>query len=94
MGLRYDDAGLAAVVMTKIAAKESEGPGQLTARMTELVSELVKRNGPNAATELAIALARQHFTILSAAAQAINVPVTKLLAALEMEQLAGLEDGD
>lgn len=93
MGLRYDHAGLAAVVMTKIAAEESEGPGQLTGRMTELVAELVKRNGPNTATELAIALARRHFTILSAAAQAINVPVAELLAALELEQLAGLEEG-
>ena len=43
---------------------------------------------------VAIALARQHFTILSAAAQAINVPVMELLAALELQQLAGLEDGD
>lgn len=93
MGLRYDHAGLAAVVMTRIAAEESEGPGQLTGRMTELVAELVRRNGPHTATELAIALARQHFTILSAAAQAINVPVTELLAAMELEQLAGLEEG-
>lgn len=80
--------------MTRIAAEKSEGPGQLTGRMTELVSELVKRNGPNTATELAIALARQHFTILSAAAQAINVSVMELLAALELQQVAELEDGD
>ena len=78
--------------MTRMAAEESEGPGQLTGRMTELVTELVRRNGPNTATDLAIALARQHFTILAAAAQAINVPVDELLAALELEQLAGLED--
>jgi hypothetical protein len=39
------------------------------------IAALVKRNGPTAATDLAIALARQHFIILDAAAQAINLPV-------------------
>lgn len=71
--LLYDHAGLAAVVLARIAPEESEGPGQLTGRMS--IAALVKRNGPTAATDLAIALARQHFIILDAAAQAINLPV-------------------
>lgn len=91
MGLTYDDAGLASVALLRIAAEESEGPGHLTGRMTELITGMVNRNGPGVATELAIALARQHFTLLDATAQAINVPVENLLAALEVEQRARLE---
>lgn len=92
MGLTKYHAGLAAVVMTRLAAEESDGAGQLTGRMAELVAQLVQRNGPDTAAELAIALARQHFTILAAAARAINVPVEDLLAALELEQLANLKE--
>lgn len=83
----YDHPGLAAVVMTRIAAEESEGPGQLTGRMTSFVADLVQRNGTDVAAALAIALARQHFIILDAVAQAINLPVDALLDALELEQL-------
>lgn len=93
MSLRYDHAGLAAIVLTRMAAEESEGPGQLTGRMTEFVDDIVARNGPGAAAELVIALARQHFTVLDAAAQAINLPVNALLDALELEQLESLEEG-
>lgn len=84
--------GLAAIVLTRIAAEEAEGPGQLTGRMTELVAEMARRNGPDTATELAVALARQHFTVLDAVAMAINVPVEDLLAALELELLADRGD--
>lgn len=94
MSLLYDHPGLAAVVMTRIAAEESEGPGHLTGRMTAFVADLVERNGPEAAAELAIALARQHFIILDAAAQAINLPVDALLDALELEHMENIEDGD
>ena len=62
--------------------------------MAELIAELVKRNGPDTATELAIALARQHFTILDATARAINVPLEDLLAALELQQLVRFPDDD
>ncbi|UZX02897.1 hypothetical protein F8G81_09980 [Arthrobacter sp. CDRTa11] len=55
--------------------------------MTGLVAELVKCNGPDTATELAIASARQHFTILHSVAQVINIPVDELLAALEPKHL-------
>jgi hypothetical protein len=90
----YDHAGLAAVVITRIAAEESEGPGQLTGRMTEFVADLVGRNRPDAAAELDIALARQHFIILDAVAQAINLPVDAILDALELEQMENIEEGD
>jgi hypothetical protein len=33
MSLLYDHAGFAAVVLTRIAAEESEGPGEMTGRM-------------------------------------------------------------
>lgn len=52
MGLTYDHAGLAAVIMTRIAAEEAEEPGHPTGRMTDFVAGLVDRNGPDAATDL------------------------------------------
>lgn len=94
MSLPYDHAGMAAIVLTRIAAEESEGPGQLTGRMTEYVADVVERKGPGTATEVLIALARQHFRILDAVAEVINLPVNMLLDALEVEQMESLEDGD
>ena len=71
----YDHAGLAAVVLTRIAAEESEGPGEMTGRMSEYIAGLVERNGPTAATELAIALARrQHFIALDTPGQTAERP--------------------
>jgi hypothetical protein len=93
MSLLYDDPGLAAVVLTRIAAEESEGPSELTGRMSEYVADLVERNGPTAATELAIALARQHFIALDTLARELNVSAGQLLDALEVELLESLDDG-
>ncbi|MCP9001952.1 hypothetical protein NFC73_19800 [Pseudarthrobacter sp. RMG13] len=45
MSLLYDDAGLAAVVLTRIAAEESEGPSEMTGRMSDYIADLVERNG-------------------------------------------------
>jgi hypothetical protein len=89
----YDHAGLAAVVLTRIAADESEGPNEMTGRMSEYVADLVERNGPNTATELAIALARQHFIALDTLARQLNVPAAQLLDALEAELLESPDDG-
>jgi hypothetical protein len=89
----YDHAGLAAVVLTRIAAEESEGPGEMTGRMSEYIADLVERNGPNIATELAIAVARQHFIALDTLARQLNVPAAQLLDALEAELLESLDDG-
>jgi hypothetical protein len=88
----YDHAGLAAVVLTRIAA-ESEGPSEMTGRMSEYIADLVERNSPTAATELAIALARQHFIALDTLARELNVPAAQLLDALEVELLESLDDG-
>jgi hypothetical protein len=93
MSLPYDHAGLAAVVLTRIAAEESEGPGEMTGRMSEYIADLVERNGPTAATELAIALARQHFIALDTLSRQLNVPAGQLLGALEVELLESLDDG-
>jgi hypothetical protein len=93
MSLPYDHAGLAAVVLTRIAAEESDGPGEMTGRMSEYIAGLVERNGPTAAAELAIALARQHFIALDTLARQLNVPAGQLLDALEVELLESLDDG-
>ena len=93
MSLLYDDAGLAAVVLTRIAAEESEGPSEMTGRISDYIAGLVERNGPTAATELAIALARHHFIALDNLARQLNVPVGQLLDALEVWLLESLDDG-
>jgi len=93
MSLLHDHAGLAAVVLTRIAAEELEGPSEMTGRMSEYIADLVERNGPGAATELAIALARQHFIALDALATQLNVPAGHLLDALEVKLLESLDDG-
>jgi hypothetical protein len=93
MSLLYDHAGLAAVVLTRIATEESEGPSELTGRMSEHIEGLVERSGPTAATELAVALARQHFIALDTLARQPNVSAAQLLAALEVKLLESLDDG-
>ena len=93
MSLLYDDPGLAAVVLTRIAAEESEGPSEMTGRMSDYIADLVERNGPTAATELAIAQARQHFIALDTLARELDVSAGQLLDALEVELLESLDDG-
>lgn len=92
MSLLYDHPGLAAIVLTRIAAEESEGPGQLTGRMTDFISDLEERNGPDAAVGLAIALARQHFITLDVLAKDRNVSAAQLLDVLEVDQMEQLDD--
>lgn len=95
MSLLYDHSGLAAVGLTRTAAEESEGPSQMTGRMSEYITDLVERNGPTAATELAIALARQHFIALDTLARQLNdVSAGQLLDTLEVELLESLDDGN
>ena len=93
MSLLYDHAGLAAVVLTRIAAEESEGPSEMTGRMSEYIADLMDRNGPTASIELAIALARQHFIALDTLARQLIVSAGQLLDALEVELLESLDDG-
>lgn len=93
MSLLYDHAGLVAVVLTRIAAEESEGPSEMTGRMSEYIAGQVERDGPTAATEPAIALARQHLIALDTLARQLDVPSGQLLDALEVELLESLDDG-
>jgi hypothetical protein len=65
----------------------------MTGRMSEYIADLVERNGPNTATEPAIALARQHFIALGTLATQLNVPAAQLLDAVEAELLESLDDG-
>jgi hypothetical protein len=64
MGLMYDDPRLAALTLLRIAAKEAEGPTELTGRMQAVLDDLVQRNGSSYLAELAIALARTGFIAL------------------------------
>jgi hypothetical protein len=91
MRLLYHHAGLAAVVLTRMAAEEAEGPNHLTGRMRGYVADLVERNGPGAATCLAIALAHQHFTTLDTLATVQAASSNKLLDALELEQQESID---
>jgi hypothetical protein len=93
MSLLNDHAGLAAVVLTRMAAEEAEGPNHLTGRMRGYVADLVERIGPGAATYLATALARQHFTTLDTLATVQGTSSNELLDALELEQLEVIEEG-
>lgn len=90
MGLTYGDAGLAAIALTRMAAEESARERDLTARMFGFIADLVEHDGADAIAELAIALARQDFSILSSVAQTINVPVGALLDGLEQQEASRL----
>lgn len=80
-------------MLTRIAAEESEAPSEMTGRMSECIADLVELNRPAAGTELAIALARQHFIALDTLARQSDVSAGQLLDALEVELLESLDDG-
>jgi len=61
--------------------------------LTGHAADLVERNGPDAATDLVIALARQHLIALDMLATKLNVPTGQLLNALEVAQMESLDDG-
>jgi hypothetical protein len=62
MGLIYDDPMLAALTLTRIAVEESEGPSELTGRMSAVLDDLSQRNGPQYLAEPVIVLARARFS--------------------------------
>jgi hypothetical protein len=62
MGLLDDNPDLAALTLTRLAAEESEGPGGLDGRMHDYLSDFEQRNGTACLEQLAITLARVHFT--------------------------------
>jgi hypothetical protein len=93
MGQTYDHAGLAAVALLRIASEETEGGGTLTDRMHDLITDLSRRVGPDAAAELAIILARRCFALLDSVADAVNVRPGTFLEAAELDELNRLQDG-
>ena len=93
MGQTYDHAGLAAVALLRIASEETEGGDTLTDRMHNLITDLSRRKGPDAAAELAIILARRCFTLLDSVAEAVNVTPGTFLDAAELDELNRLQDG-
>ncbi|MBT2520001.1 hypothetical protein [Arthrobacter sp. ISL-28] len=93
MGHVYDHAGLAAVALLRIASEEAEGGDTLTDRMHNLITDLSRRKGPDAAAELAIILARRCFTLLDSVADAVNVPLGTFLDAAELDELNRVRDG-
>jgi hypothetical protein len=93
MGLIYDDPQLAALTLTRIAAEESEGPGELTGRMHTVVDDLVQRNGADYLAELVIVLARDRFIALDDFARATGTGTAELLDSMEVGALEDLDDG-
>jgi hypothetical protein len=93
MELIYDDPGLAAITLTRLAAEEAEGPGGFDGRMHEYLSDLEQRNGPAYLELVAIALARIHFKSLDDLARTTGTDSTALLDAAEVEALEGLDGG-
>ena len=93
MGQTYDHAGLAAVALLRIASEETESGYTLTDRMHNLITDLSRRKGPDAAAELAIILARRCFTLLDSVAEAVNVTPGTFLDAAELDELNRLQDG-
>lgn len=93
MGPIYDDPRLAALTLMRIAAEESQDPGELTGRMHAVLDDLAQRNGTGYLAELAIALARTGFIALDELARVTGNSTTELLDAVEIDALEGLDDG-
>jgi hypothetical protein len=93
MGRIYDDPQLAALTLTRIAAEEAEGPGELTGRMNTILDDLAKRNGADYLTELVIVLTRARLIALDDFARATGTDTGLLLDRAELEALEGLSDG-
>jgi hypothetical protein len=92
MGLIYDEPQLAALTLTRIAAKESEGPSPMTGRMHAVLDDLAQRNGAGYLAELVIVLARARFATLDDLARATGTGAGELLDAVEIEALEGLNE--
>jgi hypothetical protein len=90
MGLIYDNPDLAALTLTRLAAKESEGPGALEGRMLDYLDGLEQRNGTPFLELVAITLARVHFKSLDDLARATGTDTAELLDAAEVEALEGV----
>lgn len=93
MGLIYDDPRLAALTLLRIAAEESQGPGELGGRMHAALDDLARRNGAGYQAELVIALARAGFMALDELASVTGNSTAELLDAAEIDALEGLDDG-
>ena len=93
MGPIYDAPRLAALTLMRIAAEESHGPNELTARMHAVLDDLTQRNGAGYLAELAIALARAGFIALDELARVTGNSTDELLDAVEIDALEGLDDG-
>ncbi|WP_104141250.1 hypothetical protein [Arthrobacter sp. ZGTC131] len=93
MGLIYDDPQPAALTLTRVAAEEAQGPGELTGRMHAILEDLIRRNGVDYLAELVIVLARDRFIALDDLARVTGTSTDELLDAVELEALEGLDDG-
>ena len=85
MGLIYDDPRLAALALTRIAAEESAGPGELAGRMHAVLDDLVQRNGAEYLKELVI--------VLDELARVTGNSTAELLDAVELEALEDIDEG-
>jgi hypothetical protein len=64
MGLIYDNPDLAALTLTRLAAKQSEGPGPLEGRMLAYLGNLEDRNGTEYLEVVAITLSARTSSLL------------------------------
>lgn len=93
MGLIFDHPRLAALTLTRVAAEEAQGPGELTSRMHAIIEDLMRRNGADYLAELVIVLARDRFIALDDFARVTGTSTDQLLNELELEALEGPDDG-
>lgn len=93
MGSYYDDPELSALTLTRMAAEESEIPGEPDGRMRDFLEDLAARNGAGYLAEVAIALARGGFVALDELARATETTTEQLLDSLEVQALEGHDGG-
>jgi hypothetical protein len=89
MGLIYDDPHLPALMLTRIAAQEADGPSGLSGHMHAVLDDLMHRNGAGYLTELAIVLARARFAAIHDLARVTGTSTTQLPDLAELEALEG-----
>jgi hypothetical protein len=89
MGLIYDYPDLAALMLTRIAAEEADGPSGLSGHMHAVLDDLMQRNGAGYLTELAVVLARARFAAIDDLARVTGASTVQLPDLAELEALEG-----
>jgi hypothetical protein len=80
-------------MLRPIAAKESEGPDEMTGRLRAVLDPLSQRNEVEYLAELVTVLAPARFIALDDIARVTCSNTAELLDAVEVQALEGLDDG-